>query len=93
MESNKCVCAGDYMEILKNLINSILNSTGYFQNINRPATDSGYTAVNRTTNSLNNPESATGIDFMSIGFYVVMMLVGVLLVLTGRPKKKAANCK
>jgi hypothetical protein len=93
MESNQCVCTGNYMEILKNLINSILYSSGYLQNINRPATDSGYTTVDSTANSLNNIGSSTGVDFLSMGFYVVMMLLGVLVVLTGRPKRKASSCK
>jgi len=92
MESNHCVCTNDYTEVLKNLINSILSSSGILHRTNSPATDSGYTQINSSQNSLNS-QSNSGIDFMSTGFYLVMMLIGVLIVLTGRPKKKNSECK
>ena len=93
MESNHCVCINDYTEILKNLINSILSSSGILHRTNSPATDSGYTQMNSSTNNINNSQSNSGLDLMSTGFYLVMMLIGVLIVLTGRPKKKNSDCK
>ena len=93
MESNQCICVNDYTDILKNLINSLLSSTGYLQGTNSPATDSGFTQINSSTNNQNNSQSNSGIDLMSTGFYLVMMLIGVLIVLTGRPKKRNTECK
>ncbi len=88
MESNQCICQ-NYMETLKNLINSIISSAGNL-GTSSPATDSGYTQINNNTN--NNQQFNAGFDYLSSGFYIIMILLGVLMFMIGRPKKKS-ECK
>jgi hypothetical protein len=92
MESNNCICVNNYIDVLKNLINTILSSTGYNQGTNSPATDSGYTTINN--NNINTSTNTGGFDYLSTGFYTVMILLGLLMFMIGsRRPKRNSECK
>lgn len=89
METNHCVCVNNYMKVLKNLINSILSASGYQQGTIITATDSGYLTNNSNNFNANIQNSnSRGTDYLSSGFYIAMILIGLIMFMTGTRKEK-----
>lgn len=78
MESNECVCV-NLVNLLQNAINSLLGTTTrVMMNSNTPATDSGYMTNTNSNAFSQNPTNNTG---LSTGFYSVLMIIGLMLLL------------
>jgi hypothetical protein len=95
MESDECICQNYYLRLLENALNSILRTTGnVMMNSNTPATDSGYIFNSGTTNSINTLNTPSGngngndsSNFLQTGFYSILIVTALMLLLMGMRKK------
>jgi hypothetical protein len=81
------------MDMIQNMINSIISSTGtVIQNSNTPSTDSGYVSPNANEFLLNNTiVSDNPSSFLNFGFYSIMVLLALILILSGINKRKVSS--
>jgi len=88
MESNYCISIGRYLKIIENMLNSFVDaSVQIARNSNTPSSDSGYLA-NRSR-IVNSQDLQSNTDWVSAGFYVGMIIIGLLILLTGIKKKQS----
>jgi hypothetical protein len=95
MESNECVCINYFVKMIEGMINSLLSTTGMVRmNSNTPATDSGYTSTNTgiSTFSSTVPSNTHGGSLLTTGFYSILIVIALSMILMGL-KKKASSLK
>ena len=89
MESSECFCVNYIMNMIQGMITSILTTTGTVMvNSNTPATDSGYTngsGIRASDMAQDNHNPANSL--MSTGFYSILIVVALLIILMGLKKK------
>jgi len=90
MESNECVCINYFVKMIEGMINSLISTTSTVRmNTNTPATDSGYTTSFNTNNSpLANSHQSLGGDLLNTGFYTIVIIIALSLILMGLNKLK-----
>ncbi len=91
MESNECFCVNYIMNMIQGMITSILTTTGTVMlNSNTPATDSGYTYASgiRASDMTQDNQNTTN-SLMSTGFYSLLIVVALSIILLGLKKKKS----
>jgi hypothetical protein len=89
MESSECFCVNYIMNMIEGMIASILNTTGtVILNSNTPATDSGYTNGSgiRASDMTQNNQNPTNY-LMSTGFYSLLIVLALSMILLGLKKK------
>jgi hypothetical protein len=85
MENNNCVCVNYIITILQNALNSLMSTTGsVMRNTNAPSTDSGYIGTDNLSSSGmgNGISTVGGSSLLNSGFYAILILFALLLVLT-----------
>ena len=88
MESNNCICINHYLKIIENMLNSLVNaSVQIARNTNTPSTDSGYIANGNGVENFQPPQSNT--NWLSTGFYLGIIIIGLLILLTGTKRKQS----
>ena len=88
MESNYCISMSHFLKTIESMLNSLVNASVHIaRNTNTPSTDSGY--LESRSGIVNSQDNQSNTDWVSAGFYIGLIIIGLMILLIGTKKKQS----